>query len=476
MLRSAGMPPLPRLWAMEPDMFQSQIVQRLRSPLLTMEALSAYWNSRSETEDARPYAVRNGVARLDLKGPLVKEDNFWTWWFGGTSLEAFVGTLRQALTDEEVTEVLLVFDTPGGTLDGTPGAAYAIAQGKALKPINGHVDGCCCSAGYYLGSQCNTLTANPESDVANVGIYTTVTDFSKMLEMEGIEVKLFATGKYKGAGVPGVAMTDAHEEQFRELVSAPFQLFKDAVQSGRNLSAKVLAEVAEGKVYMAGDAVSLGLIDRVGYMTDGVPPAVETPDTTPDGEPQAPPSDEGEEQTRMDPLKLLKQILGIEAAPAAATETETQANENRGSHTSPPVAVPDPTAQARIADLEAQVQAAQAQLQTLREANNLLMMDTYVRKGLITPASREMQSKIRLLNPETYDEAMAAAMPHVAFGGGQGSTPSAESVPALSILQSLQPQTPDNQPLPETAQAYIARNKAQVEAGNGLTKVMGGKK
>lgn len=482
---TAGVSLLPRLWAMEPSRFASLLSDKFQ-PQALEAALVAYWDRHSdETEEERkPYTIRNGVARLDLKGPLVKEADFWTWWFGGTSLDAFSCALRKAAADEEVTEILLVIDSPGGTLDGTPAAANAVNEAKRLKKVNAHADGCCCSAAYWIASQCHTLTANPESDMANVGIYMTVTDISEMLASEGIKVNLFATGKYKGAGTRGVALTEAHSEQFQDMVSAPFALFQTAVQQGRNLTASRLKTVSDGKVYMAQNALDLGLLDRVGYMTDGVPPQAETPDTDTEGDPPAPPDTDSEEQT-MNPEEQKKQSFlqwlfagfngGQPTAPQAsgdATEPPPTDVENRGSQIDSPL----------LAALEAKRQA-EDEVLALKAANDELKrelnahkIDALVAAGIILPAQRDAQATLRLLNPEAFDAAMAGLAPHVAMGGGETPAPAADSIPAFELLKAYQQQAKGSDGAhASVVDAHIERQNKLADLPNALTARMGGK-
>ena len=471
---------LPSLWAIHPDMLGA-IAGRLKADRL-MEAVAFWWELDDDEEPAKPYTVKNGVARLDIKGPMVKEGGFWTWYFGGCSTEKLKGDLVKAIADEEVEKVLFVIDSPGGTLDGTPALAEAVRQARAVKPVDCHIDGCGCSAAYWVASQCGTITANPEADVANIGIYTTVTDISEMLLTEGIEVKLYATGKYKGAGVTGVKVTDAHDEQFKAMVSAPFSLFKDAVKTGRNLSSSRLSEVTEGFVYMAQNAITLGLVDRVGYMADGVPPQAITPDTTDDGTPPAPPSDEGEEHTHMNPMERFFAALAglVGAGQQAQTPAETTAPPSDTAAT----ATTDVNhgSQVNVADTLSAVSELQTSLQALRvthaalqerlknaEAeNNRLMVESYISAGKVAPTEREAHIALRASNPALYDQTFAGKPASVAFGGGQSDAAPAGTVPATTALVDA---TATEEPSHKSAvDAHIEAMKKQAERPNALQK------
>jgi capsid assembly protease len=481
--------PLPSHWAIHPDRFHALL------PRLTdfTDALALWWEmdeDEEEEEAKKPYTVKDGVARLDLKGPLVKEGGFWTWWLGGTSLLHFASLCAKCAEDEDVSEVLVVFDTPGGTLDGTPFAAEALKRLSGAKKVKGHIDGCCCSAGYWIAASIpqGSLTANPESDVANVGIYTTVTDVSAALKEQGIERILVATGKYKGAGVWGVEVTEAHKEQFRSMVEAPFELFKKAVREGRDLSTKAWKEVSEGFVYMAENAIELGLVDRVGYMQNGVPPSADSPDTTPEGDPPAPPDDD-EEQSNMNEEEKAKSLLqtiagwfskngqATSAPPPPGDANPTLSGENTQplvNHGSQPIIATIQPHEAAT-ELQGQLRAAQTELETLRAQVNDAKINEYMAAGFITPAQREAQSKLRLANPDLYDTTMSGLAPHVAMGGGEAETPAENSVTALSLLQQYQAEAKQDTKIAPQVNSYLEANQKAATNGNALTKLKGGR-
>lgn len=472
--KSVGLPSLPSLWAMHPDAFV-QMWSRLTPSL---DALTAYWDwDEEDAEPAKPYTIKDGIARLDVKGPLVKEGGFWTWWLGGTSLNNFASLCEAVGSDEEVTEVLVVFDSPGGTLDGTGFAAEALRRLTGKKTVKGHVNGCCCSAAYWLACAIpkGSLTSNPESDVANIGIYTTVTDVSKMLSEEGIERKLYATGKYKGAGVWGIAVSAAHDEQFQSLVEAPFALFQNVVKEGRGLPTKTLKQVSEGFVYMASDAVDLGLIDRVGYMQNGVPPCAEMPTTTEDGTPPAPPSDDAEEQTRMNDeeqkslfQKFTAWLHGNQTPTIGGVTTESV---NHGSQTEDPLA----TALAAKRKAEDALLALGEQLKQAKAEANASAVDRYIALGILTPGERESALTDRAENPAFYDRILEKRGTHPAMGGGETTEAEAGTVDALTRLRQARAQAQGEEEIAPAVKAYLEQQEKKASNGNAITKLRGGR-
>jgi protease-4 len=60
-----------------------------------------------------------------------------------------------------------------------------------------------------------------------------------------------------------------HRAYIQDIADKAFAQFKDVVAKGRQSKLKKpLADIANGKIYMAADAEALGLIDKVGYLQD----------------------------------------------------------------------------------------------------------------------------------------------------------------------------------------------------------------
>jgi len=168
--------------------------------------------------------------------------------------------------DQNVRGVLLVLDTPGGTVTGVPEAANALRQLALAKPLVTFADGLMASAGYWLGSQANAIYADASAQVGSIGVYQYLLDSSRQAEMSGLKPMLFASGKYKGMGIEGLPLTEAQAERIKETVGLVFTWFKRDVLAVRRLA----DEDMEGQTFFAADAVARNLIDSVGTRSDAL--------------------------------------------------------------------------------------------------------------------------------------------------------------------------------------------------------------
>lgn len=212
-----------------------------------------------------PSSISNGIATIDIVGPMTKQHHY-----PGrvTSTRAVRSALRLATENSDVSTIVLRLDTPGGSVDGLPLLADEVNRAKGTKQVIAQVDGMLASAGYYVGSQADTIHANSLDLIGSIGTRMMVYDYSGMFEQEGVKAIPIDTGEFKSAGAFGTELSEAQKTYFQSLVDQSFQDFKSRILAGRPAMAGTLEEVADGRVFKAEDAVNLGLIDRVMTLED----------------------------------------------------------------------------------------------------------------------------------------------------------------------------------------------------------------
>ena len=58
------------------------------------------------------------AAVLPVHGVITQRYDFWSWLFGGTSIDLLRNALREVIADPAVGAVILDIDSPGGSVDG----------------------------------------------------------------------------------------------------------------------------------------------------------------------------------------------------------------------------------------------------------------------------------------------------------------------------------------------------------------------
>lgn len=176
---------------------------------------------------------------------------------GGLDLDMLLDEVEEAVEDPSVSEIVMLFNSPGGTVVGTPEAAEYLSKLNEKKSIFAYTDTLMASAAYYLGSQCTAIYCSPSSTVGSVGVYAVYLDESIAIANAGVKVNAISAGKYKTMGAPWKVMTDEERSILQAEVDQIHTDFKSAVKSKRDIKDEYL----EGQVFNGVQAVEHGFAD-----------------------------------------------------------------------------------------------------------------------------------------------------------------------------------------------------------------------
>jgi protease-4 len=210
-----------------------------------------------EDESDGELTMDGGTAIIPVHGVIGKHLSMLETMCGGCDLDTIHDQLDAAEQDSEVSRVLLDFRTPGGTVTGVPELARRIANFS--KPTVAFTDSECCSAGYWLASQCGQFYATESSSVGSVGVYMALLDESRALENEGIKINAIKSGEFKLAGASFKPLTDSERAMFQDGVDKLHAQFKAAVLRNREIS----TDCMEGQCFDGEEAVENGMVDSL---------------------------------------------------------------------------------------------------------------------------------------------------------------------------------------------------------------------
>lgn len=252
-------------WLIEPSAHRAicqALLNHERAPLADRQ----HGDSRKPEDYVDPYSGRvqkieyyhkiGSIARLPIYGIIGKHLSWMETMCGGVDLASRQKGLEQAMADDSITDIVIDFNTPGGTVTGVPEFAAMIRRAARVKRVTGFCEGMACSAGQWLLSQCSSCYGTPSARFGSIGVYRTWLDDSAALEMEGYKRELFEAGKFKAAGLRPI--TEEERAIFQAEVEKIHAEFKNAVRSNRP---NVPDDAMEGLVYDGRESVRLGLID-----------------------------------------------------------------------------------------------------------------------------------------------------------------------------------------------------------------------
>ena len=173
-----------------------------------------------------------------------------------------IAQINYAREHPEVRAVVLVMDSPGGTVADTEAVYLELLHLRQTKPVVTSVGSMAASGAYYLSVGSDYIFAKPTSDVGNVGVIGYLPPSPLIFE------DIASTGPYKLWGSP-------RDTYMREMEMIK-QGFYQAVRLGRGDRLKVGPEVIlRGQIWPGSEALRLGLIDALGAESEAVAKAAD---------------------------------------------------------------------------------------------------------------------------------------------------------------------------------------------------------
>lgn len=212
--------------------------------------------------------VGGGVGIIPLYGPIYPKANLMTMLSGATSLEQFNADLDSLLANDDVQNIILDVDSPGGVDSMIPETAQKIREAREIKPIHAVANTMAGSAAYYLAAQATSFYATPSGKVGSIGAYIVHEDVSKADADEGRKITFISSGKYKTAGNEHEPLTEDAKDYIQGIVDESCENFIQDVALGRGVDVESVREYADGRVFSAQTATDMGMIDGVRSLND----------------------------------------------------------------------------------------------------------------------------------------------------------------------------------------------------------------
>lgn len=185
----------------------------------------------------------------------------------------FLELLEKVQDDANVKGLVLEVDSPGGGVTPSDEIYDRLRAFKAKKsvPIFVSMDSLTASGGYYISMAADRIYAQETTLTGSIGVLFQRYDLSQFAEKYGVKDGTIVSdgATFKAAGSMMKELNPTEEAYFKSLLNDAFAVFKSRIAQGRpGLSKEKIDEVANGKIYSAKQALQLGLVDKIGYLSD----------------------------------------------------------------------------------------------------------------------------------------------------------------------------------------------------------------
>lgn len=189
-----------------------------------------------------------------------------------------------AKKDKQVKAIVLRVDSPGGSVSASDYIYHHLNELREEReiPLVVSMGSSATSGGYYVamavGDQKDVIFAEPTTITGSIGVIIPHYDVSGLMAEYHIKDDSIASHPRKQMLSMTREMPEEQRELVQGLVNDMFTRFKDVVKTGRPVyveDPEKLDKLATGEIYMADQAVELGLVDKIGFVEEAIERAAE---------------------------------------------------------------------------------------------------------------------------------------------------------------------------------------------------------
>jgi protease-4 len=188
----------------------------------------------------------------------------------GVGSESMRKAFRIAARDDNVKAVVVRIDSPGGSALASEVMWQAARHCAEKKPVIVSIGGMAASGGYYLASAGDRIFADSSAIVGSIGVVGGKFVLKDLMEKLGVSTETFS----KGANAGLFSMSEPWSDRQRKMVTTwmhqTYVQFTQRVMKMRGEKIKDIDKVARGRIFLARQAKSLGMIDEIGGLEEAL--------------------------------------------------------------------------------------------------------------------------------------------------------------------------------------------------------------
>jgi len=238
------------------------------------EKQSGYLKFKTELKDDNlenlglgfvPVVIDGDIAVMDFDGPFVQRPAITKHTlFDSVSTTEAGEKLKVLGNSSQINHIILNFNSPGGEVAGVETLAQVVRDVGSKKNVVAVVSDFAFSAAFWIASSADKIImSSSTAQVGSIGVLAVHADFSEANAKRGIKITELTAGKFKTVGSPNRPITEGEKGIIQDRLNAIYTIFVGAVSDGRKMSTEKVLNVADGKLFLAEDAIAAGLADEI---------------------------------------------------------------------------------------------------------------------------------------------------------------------------------------------------------------------
>ena len=185
--------------------------------------------------------------------------------------------LEDLMNDDDVKAVVVRINSGGGDAYASEQMWHQMSELRKKKPVVVSMGDYAASGAYYMSAPASWIVAQPNTLTGSIGIFAVIPDLSGLVTTKlGVRFDEVKTNRNSTFGNLMARPFNAEEKAMLQAsVNRGYSLFRQRVAEGRRLPVESVEKIAQGRVWLATDALNIKLVDQLGGIDDAVKKAAE---------------------------------------------------------------------------------------------------------------------------------------------------------------------------------------------------------
>lgn len=185
--------------------------------------------------------------------------------------------LEDLMNDDDVKAVVVRINSGGGDAYASEQMWHQMSELRKVKPVVVSMGDYAASGAYYMSAPASWIVAQPNTLTGSIGIFAVIPDFSGLVTTKlGVRFDEVKTNRNSTFGNLMARPFNAEETAMLQAsVNRGYNLFRQRVADGRHLTIESVEKIAQGRVWLATDALNIKLVDQLGGIDEAVKKAAQ---------------------------------------------------------------------------------------------------------------------------------------------------------------------------------------------------------
>jgi protease-4 len=186
----------------------------------------------------------------------------------GVSSKKLCRLFEKVRNDDDIKAVVFRINSPGGSALASEEIWREVMLTQKKKKVYVSMGDVAASGGYYIATPADRIFAEATTITGSIGVFGMIPYTGKMLENKlGITFDRVQTHNHSVMST-NRKLTPEELAMVQNEVNGIYAQFMDRVAKGRSLPVARVNQIARGRVWTGKDALTIGLVDELGSLTD----------------------------------------------------------------------------------------------------------------------------------------------------------------------------------------------------------------